>query len=39
MLRQTEWGKQNGSIAKNAELPPTTFFVNKKNSFQSRNLL
>ena len=37
MLRQIEWGVQNGPITKNRVLPVTTFFL--KILFQFKNLI
>ena len=31
MLRQIEWGVQNGPITKNGLMPPTTSFYRKLN--------
>ena len=38
MLRQMEWGVQNGPITKNGVLPVTKYFAFLKILFQFRNL-
>ena len=39
MLRQIEWGVQNGPITKNRVLPVTKYFPFSKILFQFRNLV